>query len=184
MAKSELSNGNNNRNEKEVDVPTFQCVPNAQAVRTHVRNSWLCTTNPSSDRGGWRILGRCVILTHSLLIRTLTNRTRDSLGCSVLPRLSMLDSYVCVGSVLCNGMNRDMRKSLSGRKGHFIAYTDQNLQLHLMPPPQNVPPVDTIIYHLFRGTISPRVSIYLILNPRSIHTIAMTSWRILVWYLT
>ena len=137
MAKSELSNGNNNRNEKEVDVPTFRCLPNAQAVCTHVRNSWRCTTNPSSDRGGWRILGRCVILTY--------RKRRDSLGCSVLPRLSMLDSYVCVGSVLCNGMNRDMRKSLSGRKGHFITYIDQNLQLHLMPPPQNVSPVDTII---------------------------------------
>jgi len=57
MAKSELSNGNNNRNEKEVDVPTFRCLPNAQAVCTHVRNSWLCTTNPSSDQeaGGYLV---------------------------------------------------------------------------------------------------------------------------------
>ena len=91
------------------------------------------------------------------------HKGRDSLGCSVLPRLSMLDSYVCVGSVLCNGMNRDMRKSLSGRKGHFITYIDQNLQLHLMPPPQNVSPVDTIILmiNLFRGTMYLAEGIYL-----------------------
>ena len=80
-----------------------------------------------------------------------------------VPRLSMLDSYVYVGSVLCNGMNRDMRKSLSGRKGHFITYIDQNLQLHLMPPPQNVSPVDTIILmiNLFRGTMYLTEGIYL-----------------------
>ena len=66
----------------------------------------------SGFKGGWRILDRCVILTHSLLIRTLTNRTRYSLGCSVLSRLSMLDSYDCVGCVLCNGMNEKICVSL------------------------------------------------------------------------
>ena len=40
-----------------------------------------------------------------------------------------------------------MRKSLSGRKGYFIAYTDQNLQLHLMPPPQNVSQFTLSYYH-------------------------------------
>lgn len=147
MAKSELSNGNNNRNEKEVDVPTFQCVPNAQAVRLMSETlGFAQQTHPLTvEAGGY-------------LVDVLSLHTgRDSLGCSVLPRLSMLDSYVCVGSVLCNGMNRDMCKSLSGRKGHFITYIDQNLQLHLMPPPQNVSPVDTIILSsIYSEVLSPR----------------------------